>query len=285
MFLRLQDPDTLARGMDPGPDPSLFSQRCWADWNNACKIKFLRLKIMYLRVSYKKKNIFLHPWSHWRKESDPELDPNPLVRGTDLEIRIRTKCHGYPTLVKNKLSNNNLHMSGMAENDLQKNLKPGYRYVGYRNKISLCLKWKRWGLPGSRGKRGAGNWPKLTVKSWFLVRIWGNSAPPWSHNVIIIYKVHLNRQESTHLYTVLRNRISTNIRKYEQILEFGRQVIYTKRWLAIARHSEKDTEVRISNGKQPGRITAYLHSENHELRIMKAESKEVKRKTLGDYQL
>ncbi len=30
-------------------------------------------------------NFFLHPLSHWRKESDPELDQesDPLVTGTD----------------------------------------------------------------------------------------------------------------------------------------------------------------------------------------------------------
>jgi hypothetical protein len=38
------------------------------------------------------------------KKSDPELDSDPdpeldpLVRGTDQGIRIRTKCHGSPTL-------------------------------------------------------------------------------------------------------------------------------------------------------------------------------------------
>ncbi len=31
---------SLVRGMDPDPDPSLFSYKCWADWINACKIKF-----------------------------------------------------------------------------------------------------------------------------------------------------------------------------------------------------------------------------------------------------
>ncbi len=30
----------LVKGTDPDPDPSLFSYRCWWDWNNACKIKF-----------------------------------------------------------------------------------------------------------------------------------------------------------------------------------------------------------------------------------------------------
>ncbi len=48
---------------------------------------------MCLWVSFKKKYekvIFLHPWSHWRKESDPVLDPDlepdPLVRVTDLDL-------------------------------------------------------------------------------------------------------------------------------------------------------------------------------------------------------
>jgi hypothetical protein len=48
----------------------------------------LRLKIMCLGVSYKKKyeekkNSFLRPSSHWRKEPDPELDVDPQVRGAD----------------------------------------------------------------------------------------------------------------------------------------------------------------------------------------------------------
>ncbi len=50
---------------------------------------------MCLWVSYKEKNmkriLFWHPKSHWRKESDPVLDP-------DLPIRIRPKFHGSPTL-------------------------------------------------------------------------------------------------------------------------------------------------------------------------------------------
>ncbi len=36
-----------------------------------------------------KKFIFLHHWSHCRKESDPELDPDPLVRGKDPQIRTK----------------------------------------------------------------------------------------------------------------------------------------------------------------------------------------------------
>ena len=45
-----------------------------------------------------------HFESHWRKckEPDPELDPgmypDPLVRGTDPRIRIRTICHGLAIL-------------------------------------------------------------------------------------------------------------------------------------------------------------------------------------------
>ncbi len=43
---------------------------------------------MCLRVSYKKKIweksfFFLHPLSQWRKESDPELDPDPHQNVTD----------------------------------------------------------------------------------------------------------------------------------------------------------------------------------------------------------
>ncbi len=49
-----------------------------------------------------KKNIFLHPYSHWRKESNPEFDPEPdlLVRGTDPRIRnqIHTRMLRIPNI-------------------------------------------------------------------------------------------------------------------------------------------------------------------------------------------
>jgi hypothetical protein len=55
---------------------------------------------MCLRVSYKKnyekKIFFLHPYSHSRNESDPEWNPDPLVRDTDPQIRIRTKMSRIP---------------------------------------------------------------------------------------------------------------------------------------------------------------------------------------------
>ncbi len=47
---------------------------------------------MCLWVSYKEKIwFFLHPYSHWRKESDPELDSDPEIR-----FRIRTKMSRIP---------------------------------------------------------------------------------------------------------------------------------------------------------------------------------------------
>ncbi len=49
---------------------------------------------MCLRVSYKRKIFF---WSlKSLEESDPEFDPDPLVRGTDPQIRIRTKMSRIP---------------------------------------------------------------------------------------------------------------------------------------------------------------------------------------------
>ncbi len=54
------------------------------------------LKIICPLVSYKKKLNILHPKSHWRKVSDPELDPDPLVRGTDPRNRFRTKLSRIP---------------------------------------------------------------------------------------------------------------------------------------------------------------------------------------------
>ncbi len=104
MFLGLQDPDPDALAKGPDPVPSLL-------WNNACKIfakNNLRLKIMCLRVSFKEKimekHIFLHPLSHWRKESDPDT----LVRGTDAWIRIRPKMSRIANTLqlKNKIGKN-----------------------------------------------------------------------------------------------------------------------------------------------------------------------------------
>ncbi len=38
----------------------------------------------------------LDPLSLWREKSDPELDPDPLVRGADPRIRIRIKMSRIP---------------------------------------------------------------------------------------------------------------------------------------------------------------------------------------------
>jgi hypothetical protein len=51
--------------------------------------------MMCLWASYKKKyekNIFFASFNQWRKESDPELDPEP-----DPGIRIRTKMSRIPS--------------------------------------------------------------------------------------------------------------------------------------------------------------------------------------------
>ncbi len=64
---------------------------------------------MCLRVSFKKnyEKFFLHPYSHSRKESDPEWNPDPLVRDTDPQIRISRygsapKCHGSLTVMEER---------------------------------------------------------------------------------------------------------------------------------------------------------------------------------------
>ncbi len=74
------------------------------------KIKFLWLKILCLRVTYKKKK-------YGAKESDPELDsnPDPLVRGT---AGSAPKCHGSPTLLPTKINadkNDWFHLSEVAD--------------------------------------------------------------------------------------------------------------------------------------------------------------------------
>jgi hypothetical protein len=50
----------------------------------------LRLKIMCLRVSYKKK---IKLKVTVRKESDPEVDLDPLVRGTDPHQNVTDPQH------------------------------------------------------------------------------------------------------------------------------------------------------------------------------------------------
>jgi hypothetical protein len=54
--------------------------------------------MMCLWTLYKKKIFFCI--LKINDESDPELNPDPLVRGTDpgIWIRIRTKCFGSPVL-------------------------------------------------------------------------------------------------------------------------------------------------------------------------------------------
>ncbi len=72
------------------------------NFNTKCqqKIKFLRLKIMYLWVSYKKKYDFfiLKSLKSQRKQLDPDSEPDQVARGTDpgIWIRIRTKMSRIP---------------------------------------------------------------------------------------------------------------------------------------------------------------------------------------------
>jgi hypothetical protein len=68
--------------------------------------------MMSLWVSYKKKilrkKIFFYILKVTEeKKSDPVLDPDPLVRGTDSGIRkgYAPKCHGSPTLLFVSLTN------------------------------------------------------------------------------------------------------------------------------------------------------------------------------------
>ncbi len=58
MFLGRQDPDPLVRGTDPAPGSFLFLKYCLQNrilTQHSSRIDFLRLKVMCLWVSYKKK--------------------------------------------------------------------------------------------------------------------------------------------------------------------------------------------------------------------------------------
>ncbi len=48
MFFGLPDPDSLVRGMDPDPDPSLFL--CWADWKNAWQNRILTPNVSKTKI-------------------------------------------------------------------------------------------------------------------------------------------------------------------------------------------------------------------------------------------
>jgi hypothetical protein len=101
MFLGLLDPhpDPLFICMDPPPDPSINKQKVKKKLDLYCSVTSLWLFIFLkndVNLSSKrnkhnnlrKKNIFC--WcleGHWRKEQDPD----PLVKGTDPMIWIRTK--------------------------------------------------------------------------------------------------------------------------------------------------------------------------------------------------
>jgi hypothetical protein len=102
--LGLPYPDPLVRGTDSDPDPSLFLikvlgglkdclQNKILTQNVSRKLKFLRLKIMRLWVSYKEKNMGNFFCILRRKEvgSGIDTDPDSLVRGTDPRIRIRIR--------------------------------------------------------------------------------------------------------------------------------------------------------------------------------------------------
>ncbi len=79
MFLGLPDQDPLVRCTDPAPDPYVLSGK----FSKQCTI-FLILKV------------------NKRKESDPELDPDPLVRGMGpgIRTRIHTKMSRIPNTGK-----------------------------------------------------------------------------------------------------------------------------------------------------------------------------------------
>ncbi len=47
LLLALPDSDPLVRGTDPEPAPAPNPALCWADWNNACKIKILAKNKIY----------------------------------------------------------------------------------------------------------------------------------------------------------------------------------------------------------------------------------------------
>jgi hypothetical protein len=93
MFLSFTDTDPLLKGADPAPapNPSLFSEMCWAVWNNAWKIKFLTQNLIkkltfldrrwcaYYKKKYEKKYFsFASLNNQWKKESDPyQNDTDP----------------------------------------------------------------------------------------------------------------------------------------------------------------------------------------------------------------
>jgi hypothetical protein len=93
MFLGLQDPD---------PSDREVRIRIWLRINTKFwqKVKFLRLKITCLWVSYKekygKKLILFATVKSLKKGIGSGVDPDPLVRGADTRIRIRTKMSRIP---------------------------------------------------------------------------------------------------------------------------------------------------------------------------------------------
>ncbi len=82
--------DPLIRGTDPDPSTELWLLYDFLSLKNYVNVA---LKSTVITNKPKKFRIFFCCLleGYWRKQQDPEPDPNPIVRGTDPRIRIRTK--------------------------------------------------------------------------------------------------------------------------------------------------------------------------------------------------
>jgi hypothetical protein len=98
-------------------------------------------------------------WSHRRKESDSELDPDPLVRGTDPRTRIRTKMSRIP---------NTGPETGARAHLGEKELEPGEegRIVQrpFRGGVRVPAAHRQAGCDGQPVSVNLGNWQALQVR-------------------------------------------------------------------------------------------------------------------------
>ncbi len=148
-FSRGLDPDPYAHpDPDPAPDHSLFLIRCWADWNNACKINFfyiffanLSLKIMCLRVSYKKFFFFASLKSLNRSRIQSWIRIRIWIHLSEVRnprSGFAPKCHGYSKQILQFF----LYLTHRKKEDTYKNMKnlSGLKIISKKVSAAIYLR-------------------------------------------------------------------------------------------------------------------------------------------------
>ncbi len=90
-------------------------------------------------------------WYYWRKESDPELDPDLLARGIDRGIRVRIRISTNMSRIPNTAFNYNLLISYWSP------LRDGRagHYLADNGELSPVCRGDKAGIPHKHAQQGA----------------------------------------------------------------------------------------------------------------------------------